>query len=76
MSSHHWVSVPGGTVNGDGVVHRRLRDHGRVRQGARVRGRRGRSAPTTVVDDGGIGEASPARQRGQSFLGGARRRRW
>jgi hypothetical protein len=61
-ASHHRVNVPGVAVNGDRVVHRRLRrrrcgrpvamindggvgESGRARRGARVRGRRGRSAP-------------------------------
>jgi hypothetical protein len=36
-------------------------ESGHVRRGARVCGRRGRSAPAAAVDDSGVGEASHAR---------------
>jgi hypothetical protein len=37
-------------------------ESGRARRGARVHGRRGRSAPVAVVDEGRVSEASPARR--------------
>jgi hypothetical protein len=43
----------------------------RARRVARVRGRRGRSAPTAVVDEGGVSEASLARGRSRSRRGRA-----
>jgi hypothetical protein len=86
-SSHHRVDVLGVVVNGDRVVHRRLRasrrdggvgESDRARRGAQVRGRRGRSAPAAVVDEGRVSEASLARRRGRSRRDRAwrRRRRW
>jgi hypothetical protein len=72
-ASHHRVDVPGVAVNGDQVVHRRLRGH-----------RRGRLA--AMINNGGVGEsgrarrgpwvreAGPARRRGQSRRGRAWRR--
>jgi hypothetical protein len=81
------VDVPRVAVNGDQVVHRRLRagrrdvggrrrvwlvavinddrvgEAGRNRRRAWVGGRRGRGAPATVIDEGGVGEASEARRR-------------
>jgi hypothetical protein len=84
------VSVPGVTVNGDRVVHRRFRGHGRGQsaamidndgfdesgcacRGARVGGCRGRSALTTVVDDGRVGETGPAHRQGRTWSRGAAR---
>jgi hypothetical protein len=43
----------------------------RACRGAWVHGHRGRSAPAVVVDEGGVSEAGPTRQRGQSHRGRA-----
>jgi hypothetical protein len=80
-TSHHRMNVPRITVNDNRVVHRRFRarlqDSGNqgACRGARVRGRRGRGAPATVIYEGGVNEASPARGRGRSRRGRAWRRR-
>jgi hypothetical protein len=49
LASHHGVSVPGGAVNDDGVVHQWHRGHGRGR-------------PATI-DDSGVGESGRVRRR-------------
>jgi hypothetical protein len=48
-TSHHRLNVSGVAVNGDRVVHRRLR------------GRR-RGQATTMINDGGVGESGLARR--------------
>ena len=55
-SSHHRVDVPGFPVNGDRVVHRRLRASCRDGGGHR----RGRLM--AMVDDGGVGQSDRARR--------------
>jgi hypothetical protein len=50
--SHHQVNVPGVAVNGDRMVHRRLRGQ-----------RRGR--PVAMIHYGGVGEAGRARRGAQ-----------
>jgi hypothetical protein len=58
------VDVPGVTVDGDRVVH------GRLDAGRRVVGSRGSGPLATVVDEGGVDEASCACRRGR-FGGGS-----
>jgi hypothetical protein len=55
-SSHHRVDVPGVAVDGDRVVHRRLRAD------RRDVGGHGRGRLTAVIDGGGFGKASHARR--------------
>jgi hypothetical protein len=73
---HRWLRDHGcgwpTTMVDDGGVGK----SGRVHRGARVHGRRGRSAPVAVVDDGGVGEAGPTHRWDRSHRGGTRRRRW
>jgi hypothetical protein len=57
--SQHQVDVPGVVVDGDRVVHRRLKTGRRD-----VRGR-GRGRLVAVIDDGGFGKASRVRRRAQ-----------
>jgi hypothetical protein len=56
-SSHNRVDVLEVALNGDRVVHRRLR------AGHRDVGGRGRGRLAAVIDDGGVGEAGHARRR-------------
>jgi hypothetical protein len=53
------LDVAGVTVDGDRVVHRGL-DAGMRRW---VNGNRGSSLPVTVIDEGGVGEASQTGDR-------------
>jgi hypothetical protein len=54
-ASQHRVDVPGVAVNGDRVVHRRLRARRQDGEG------RGRGRLAAMIDDGGVGESARAR---------------